>query len=178
MFKGEIMHQRPEKNEYNPFYETYVSLVPETEILPALESQIEQTRVLLSGISDEKSLYRYAPDKWSIRQVIGHMIDGERVFAFRAFTFSRADTVQLFSFDEKQYVAQAGFDQVSLTDLCAEFVALRTANVLMFKHLTAQAWTRDGIASDNCITVLALAYIMVGHVRHHTKILQERYLSN
>ncbi len=169
------MNQRPEKNQYNPFYETYVSLVPENEILPALESQIEKTRVMLTGISEEKSLYRYGADKWSIRQVIGHMIDGERVFAFRAFTFSRADTVQLSGFDENQYVSQAGFDQISLADLTTEFVALRTANVLMFKHLKPEAWTRDGTASDNHITVLALAYIMVGHVRHHSKILQERY---
>jgi DinB superfamily len=176
MFKGEIMNQRPEKNEYHHFYETYVSLVPENEILPELESQIEKTRALLNGISEEKSLYRYGADKWSIRQVIGHMIDGERVFGFRAFTFSRADTVQLAGFDENQYVSQANFDQISLVDLCAEWIALRTANVLMFKHLTAQAWTTEGIASDNHITVLALAYIMVGHVRHHSKILQERYL--
>ena len=172
------MNRRPEKNEYNPFYETYVSCVPETEILPALESQIEQTRALLNGISEEKSLYRYGTDKWSIRQVIGHMIDGERVFAFRAFGFSRADTVQLSGFDENHYVSQANSDQISLTDLCAEFVALRTANALMFKHLKPQAWTRDGIASDNRVTVLALAYIMVGHVRHHSRILQERYLSS
>jgi DinB superfamily len=172
------MNQRPEKNEYNPFYETYVSLVPETEILPALERQIQETRALLGGISEEKSLYRYGADKWSIRQVIGHMIDGERVFAFRALTFSRADTVQLPGFDENHYVSEANFDQISLTDLCAEFVALRTANLLMFKQLTAQAWTRAGIASDNHITVRALAFIMVGHVRHHTKILQERYLSS
>ncbi len=171
------MNQRPDKTEYNPFYETYVSLVPESEILPELESQIEQTRALLGGISEEKSLFRYGADKWSIRQMVGHLIDGERVFAFRAFTFSRADTAQLSGFDEKQYVAQAGFDQISLGDLCAEFVALRTANVLMFKHLSADAWTAEGIASNNRITVLALAYIMVGHVRHHLKILQERYLS-
>jgi hypothetical protein len=175
MFEGETMNQRPEKNEYNPFYETYVSCVPETEIVPALESQIEQTRALLAGISEEKSLFRYGADKWSIRKVIGHMIDGERVFAFRAFTFSRADKAQLSGFDENQYVSQANFDQISLTDLSAEFVALRTANVLMFKHLNTNAWTTDGIASDNRITVRALAYIMVGHVRHHTKILQERY---
>ncbi len=172
------MNSRPDKTEYNPFYETYVSLVPESEILAALESQIEQTRALLSAISEEKSLYRYGPDKWSIRQVIGHMIDGERVFAFRAFTFSRADTVQLSGFDENQYVSQADSDQVSMTDLIAEFVALRTANVLMFKHLTANAWAREGVASNNRVTVLALAYILVGHVRHHSKILQERYLSN
>ncbi len=172
------MNKRPEKNEYNYFYETYVSLVPETEILPELESQIDQTRTLLVGVSEEKSLYRYAADKWSIRQVIGHLIDGERVFAFRAFTFSRADTVKLFSFDENQYVSEAGLNQIPLADLCAEFVALRTANVLMFKHLSAAAWSRAGIASDNRVTVLALAYIMVGHVRHHSKILQERYFSN
>jgi DinB superfamily len=176
MFKGATMNQRPEKNEYNPFYETYVSLVPETEILPSLESQIEQTRALLNSISEEKSLFRYGTDKWSIRQVIGHMIDGERVFAFRAFTFSRADNAQLAGFDENHYVSQADFDQISLADLCAEFVALRTANVLMFKHLNSQAWTAAGVASDNRITVRALAYIMVGHVRHHSRILQERYL--
>jgi DinB superfamily len=172
------MNKRPEKNEYNPFYETYVSLVPETEILPALEQQIEITRALLNGISEEKSLFRYGADKWSIRGVIGHMIDGERVFSYRALTFSRGDKAQLSSFDENEYALQAGFDQISLSDLSAEFVALRTANVLMFKHLHSEAWTRDGIASDNRITVLGLAYIMVGHVRHHTKILQERYLSN
>lgn len=172
------MNGRPDKTEYNPFYETYVSLVPESEILPALERQIEETRALPSSISEGKSLYRYGLDKWSIRQVIGHMIDGERVFAFRAFTFSRADSVQLSGFDENHYVSQADAEQVSLAELCAEFVALRTANVLMFKHLSFEAWTRAGTASNNHITVRALAYIMVGHVRHHSKILQERYLSN
>jgi DinB superfamily len=170
------MNRRPEKNEYNPFYETYVSLVPETDILAALERQIEETRAFLSQISEEDSLFCYALEKWSIRGVIGHLIDGERVFSYRALSFSRADTAQLSSFDENQYALQAGFDQISLSDLSAEFVALRTANLLMFKHLSADTWARDGIASNNRITVLALAYIMVGHVRHHTKILQERYL--
>jgi hypothetical protein len=173
-----MMNQRPEKNEYAPFYETYVSLVPETQILSALEQQIQATLALLEGVSEEKSLFRYGADKWSIRQVIGHMIDGERVFSYRALTFARADKVQLSGFDENYYVAQASFDDISLSDLSAEFMALRSANVLMFKHLDADAWTRDGIASDNRITVLALAYIMVGHVRHHSNILQERYLSN
>ncbi len=172
-----IMNQRPEKNEYNPFYETYVSLVPETDILMAFERQIEETRALLGGISEEASLFRYAPEKWSIRGVIGHLIDGERVFSYRALTFSRADTAQLSSFDENEYALQAGFDQISLADLSAEFVALRSANLLMFKHLGSDAWSRDGIASNNRITVRALAYIMVGHVRHHSKILRERYLS-
>lgn len=170
--------QRPEKNEYAPFYETYVSLVPETNILAALEQQIEQTRALLTGISEEKSLFQYAPDKWSIRGVIGHMIDGERVFSYRALTFARGDIVQLAGFDENEYAQEAEFDQIPLADLITEFLALRTANVQMFKHLNTRAWSRDGIASNNRVTVLALAYIMVGHVRHHSKILQERYLQS
>jgi hypothetical protein len=167
---------RPEKSEYAPFYETYVSTVPETNILPELERQIDATRDLLAGISEQKSAFRYAPDKWSIRGVVGHLCDAERVFGYRTLTFSRGDIVQLAGFDEGEYAREAEFDQISLEDLCAEFVALRSANFLMFKHLTKRAWARDGIASNNRITVLALAYIMVGHVRHHTKILEERYL--
>ena len=168
--------QRPEKSDYAPFYETYISKVPETDILTELERQIEQTRVLLSSISEEKSMFQYAPDKWSIRGVVGHLNDGERVFSYRAFTFARGDIVQLASFDENEYAREAEFGQIPLADLSAQFLALRTANLLMFKHLGARAWTRDGIASNNRVTVLALAYIMVGHVRHHTKILQEHYL--
>lgn len=170
------MNQRPDKNDYAPFYETYVSLVLETNILPELEHQIAQTRALLSSISEERSKFSYAPAKWSIRGVVGHLCDAERVFAYRALTFSRGDIVQLPGFDENEYALQAEFDYTSLEDLMTEWSALRTANALMFKHLSQQAWARDGIASNNRITVLALAYIMVGHVRHHTKILQERYL--
>lgn len=173
----ESMNARPEKSEYAEFYANYVSLVEETDVIPALENQAEDLWKLLAEISTEQENFRYASGKWSIKELLGHIIDGERVFAYRAFRISRGDKTPLASFEENIYVANANFADSNLGDLLEEFSLLRAGNVSMFKNMTDEMWQRTGTASDALVSVRALAYIMVGHVRHHANILRDRYLS-
>ncbi|MGI8638548.1 MAG: DinB family protein [Pyrinomonadaceae bacterium] len=168
---------RPEKEEYAGYYETYVSLVAEIDIVSALENQISELQNLFAAIPEQKSSYAYAEGKWSIKQLIGHLIDGERVFSYRALRISRNDKTPLAGFEEKSYIANSNFSNAELADLTKEFSLLRGSNVLFFKNLNDEAWLRTGTASDAEVSVRALAYIMVGHVRHHANILRERYLA-
>lgn len=170
------MLQRPEKNEYAEFYAGYVSLARETDVVSALQNQSDELRNLFAGISAEKEDFRYAEDKWSIKELLGHIIDGERVFSYRALRISRGDQTPLAGFEENSYVAGSNFAGSNFADLIEEFSLLRAANVLLFKNLTDEAWLRTGTASDATVSVRALAFIMVGHVRHHASILRERYL--
>jgi len=171
------MTLRPEKNEYAEFYETYVSLVEETDIISALENQPKTLRALLAGVSAEKENFRYAEGKWSVKELLGHVIDGERVFSYRALRISRGEQTPLASFEENEYVAGSNFSNSDFADFIEEFSMLRAANVLLFKNLSSQAWRRTGTASDAEVSVRALAFIMVGHVRHHANILRTRYLA-
>ena len=170
-----LFMNRPKKEEYAEFYETYVSMVDETDIISALENQIARLHNDFSDISEEKSDFRYARGKWSIKELLGHIIDGERVFSYRALRISRGDDTPLAGFEENFYVANSNFTNTELADLVKEFSLLRGSNVLLFKNLNDEAWQRSGTASDAEISVRALAYIMVGHIRHHLKILRERY---
>lgn len=167
---------RPNKNEYAAYYETYVSLVEETDIVSAMQNQAEELHGLFSPMSDEKGLYRYAVGKWSIKQLLGHLIDGERVFAYRALRFARADKTELAGFDQDPYIENANFDEVKLSDLLDELLFLRKANTLFFNNLSEEAWNRTGVACENEISVRAVAFILVGHIRHHLNILKEKYL--
>ena len=167
---------RPEKNEYAAFYETYVSLVDETDIVSVLAKNLNELQNLLAEVSEEKASYAYAEGKWSIRELLGHLIDGERVFSYRALRISRDDQTPLASFEENSYVANSNFSRAKLADLIEEFSLLRRSNILFFKNLNDEAWLRTGTASEEAVSVRALAYIMVGHVRHHASILRERYL--
>lgn len=167
---------RPEQNEYAAFYETYVSLVEETDIVSALEKNLYELQNLLAEVSEEKGSYAYAENKWSIRELLGHLIDGERVFSYRALRISRDDKTPLASFEENSYIANSNFSRAKLADLIEEFSLLRASNILLFKNLSDEAWLRTGTASEAAVSVRALAYIMVGHVRHHANILRERYL--
>ena len=167
---------RPEKNEYAEFYAGYVSLVEETNIIAALQNQPDEFRHLLAGISPEKEHYRYAENKWSIRELLGHVVDGERVFSYRALRISRGDETPLAGFEENSYVANSNFSETKLADSLEEFATLRQSNVFLFKNLTDEMWRKIGTASDAKISVRALAYIMVGHARHHADILKTRYL--
>lgn len=169
-------NERPNDNEYASFFAGYVSLVPETDVLKVLRDQATEYKDFVSSISPEKAGFRYAPEKWSISELLGHIADAERVFSFRAMTFARGDSNALPGFDENAYVRQANFDQASMDDLMLEFLALREGNVRMLSRLNEEAWTRSGISNNNSITVRALAYIMAGHVRHHLKVMKERYL--
>ena len=167
--------QRPTETEYATFYRGYVALVPETDIVAVLEPQVEEIRRLLAPVSAEKETYRYAEGKWSIRQVLGHLVDGERVFGYRAFCFSRGEQAALPSFDENQYVAGARSDAVPLRELVEELALVRQANLAFLRRLDAREWAQVGTASGKPVSVRALAWVMAGHPRHHLQILRERY---
>ncbi|MGH9762582.1 MAG: DinB family protein, partial [Blastocatellia bacterium] len=145
--------------------------------LKALTTQIEDTLATLRGVSENDSLGRYEPGKWSLREVVGHMIDTERVFAYRALCFARNEKAALPGFEQDDYAAAGGFDRIPWASLLSEFELLRGSNVFMFRGLAHDAWSHTGIASDNPITVRALAYNIAGHELHHMKIVRERYLS-
>lgn len=168
--------QRPEPGEYADWYAGYVTKVPETDIVAALETQIREFRAAFDVIPASRADHRYAPGKWSIRELAGHLNDGERVFAYRALRFSRGDATPLPGFEENEYVAAASFDRVPLPDLVAQFEHQRRSNVLLFRGLAPEAWARTGVASDNPMSVRALACVLVGHARHHLGVLQARYL--
>ena len=168
---------RPDKKEYAEYHETYISLVEETDIISALENQIDELNNLFAAISEEKADFRYAEGKWSIKEILGHLIDGERVFAYRAVRFSRRDETPLAGFEQDGYVANGNFGNAKLADLIEEFSLLRRSNVLFFKNLTDEAWSYLGTASEAIVSVRAIAYIMVGHIRHHADILRQRYLA-
>ncbi|MCC6397242.1 MAG: DinB family protein [Bacteroidetes bacterium] len=169
------MISRPTENEFAPFYLTYVSLVPETDILPVLEKQIPDLELIGRAVPSDRETFRYAPRKWSIREVFGHMIDAERVFAYRAFCISRGESAALPSFDENAYVASSLYNDQPLKALLAEFASTRTSNLAFLGRLAEQDWLRTGTASAKPVSVRALAFIMAGHVRHHINGLRTSY---
>jgi hypothetical protein len=171
----EMVNHYPEATEYLPYYEKYVSLVPEGDILATLAGQLDSTQSLLRGIDEDKAGWRYAPDKWSIKELVGHVIDTERIFAYRALRFARNDRTELPGFEQDDYINHAGFDARRLDSIVQEFEFVRRANLLMLSHLDDAAWQRRGIASGGEVSVRALAYIMAGHERHHMEVLRSRY---
>jgi len=166
---------RPATTEYDPHFGRYVDLVQEPEILPVLEGQIGVLRRLASAARGDRELFRYAPGKWTVRQVAGHLVDCERVFGYRAFVFSRLDQTGLPGFDENAYVDQARFNDVPLADLVDEFVLVRQANLRVLNLLDDDRWAASGVANNRRITLRALGFLMGGHVRHHLNGLRERY---
>lgn len=176
MIAPEMLTGRPDRTEAAEYYFRYIDRVPAGDICEILRSQQSETLELLSGISDEQSLSRYAPDKWSIRDVVNHMNDTERLFVFRAFWFARGFDSELPSFEQEVAAAAAGADHRSWEGLQNEFGVLRSATLAFFQALPAPAWGRRGTASGNPFTVRALAYLAAGHVTHHTSIIRARYL--
>ena len=168
--------KRPEKTEYAEYYDRYVSLVEETDIISAMQKQLEEVSATFSQIAEEQGLNTYEEGKWTIKELLGHLIDGERIFAYRAFRFSRADETPLPGFDQDPYIENGNYNSVKLADLLEELVFLRKSNIYFLKNLSENAWNNVGVASDNPITVRALAYCMVGHITHHLNILKDRYL--
>ena len=166
----------PDRSEAADYYFTYIDLVPAGDVAELLAAQERETVQLLGGISDQSSLHRYAPDKWSIREVVSHLCDTERLFVFRAFWFARGFESPLPSFDQNVAISTAAADDRSWSSLIEEFQAVRAATLTFFRSLPAAAWARRGIASGNPFTVRALAYLTVGHVTHHIGILRDRYL--
>lgn len=168
--------RRPAPAEYAPYYSRYLAVVPEGEIVETLRSQIGETLALLSPLSEERARHRYAPGKWSVKEVVGHVADSERVFAYRALCFARADAAELPGFDEERYAANAPFDRRPLPEVLAELGAVRAATVTLLAGLPDAAWDRQGVANGNPVTVRALAWIIAGHERHHRALIRERYL--
>ena len=166
---------RPRPDEYAGYYGSYIAAVEEP-LLPTLEREAGKWRALLAAVPPDKEGYRYAPGKWSIREVVGHVIDAERMFSVRAMAFARGDRSHYPSFDENAYAAASEADRRTLSDLSEELVAVRRATVLLLRGLPLEAWGRRGLASGNEFTVRSLAWIIAGHSRHHRKVVMERYL--
>lgn len=167
---------RPESGEYAPYYEKYISQIAGNNVLTTLYEQRRQMLLLLSGRSESDGEIRYAPDKWSVKEVLGHICDAERVFAYRALVIARNDRTPLAGFDENEYVKNAPFARQPLADLIEEFIAVRRATISLFRGFDQEAWTRKGVANNNPVTVRAIAYIIAGHELHHRRMLEEKYL--
>jgi|SRR5579872_3830301 len=170
------MTGRPAPTEAAPYYFTYIDRISSEDVVGELESQLDPALRLLANISEEQSLHRYAPDKWSIRQLLNHISDTERVLLYRALWFARGFDTPLPGFDQNIAVPYSLADQYSWASHIADFSAVRAATLTFFRNLPDDAWSRTGIASGNSFSVRALAYIIAGHVAHHIAILEERYL--
>src|SRR5258707_13819681 len=166
---------QPLESEYAPDYQGYIGQVTEQEILPVLRSQLDALDVPLGRVTPERETYRYAEGKWSIREMIGHLIDGERVFGYRAFCIARGETQNLPGFEQNDYILTAPYDRIELEDLLSEFRLVRLSNIAMFRTLDEDAWVRLGSANGNQGSVRALSFIMAGPWRHHMGVLRERY---
>ena len=166
---------RPESTEYAPYYEKYVAMVPGNDIVAILDAQRLQMSQLFAARSERDGNFRYAADKWTVKEVLGHLADTERVFVYRALRIARADQTPLSGFEQDDYVRAGGFGDRSLADVAEEFALVRGASSALFRSLGTEAWTRRGIANKNEVTVRALAFIIAGHELHHREILKERY---
>jgi uncharacterized damage-inducible protein DinB len=167
---------RPQPNEYAPYYDRYISLVKSHDVVGELEEQRRQTLLLLSGRSEEDGDLRYAPGKWSVKEVLGHMNDTERIMSYRALRIARGDATPIEGYEQDDYVRNGPSARLALADLIEDYIAVRRATVSLFRNLDDAAWTRRGVANKNEVTVRALAYIIAGHELHHRGILEEKYL--
>ena len=172
---SEFIVGRPDSSEYTPYFETYIKLVQGEDILKILSAQIDTTLWYLRTLSDTQGNFRYAPDKWCIKEVVGHLIDTERVFAYRAVSFARSDKSLLPGFEQDDWVRASGSVSQPLAELASEFECVRRSNLYFFQHLEKDAWMRRGIANGREFTVRAIAFMIAGHERHHLQILQTRY---
>jgi hypothetical protein len=169
------MNLRPQADDFPVFYKGYIDTVGE-DVLVELEKQIDSFTKFLSAISEEKACYAYAEGKWTIKELVGHILDTERIMSYRALRFARQDATALPGFDENDYVKYAHFADRSLQSLLDEFIVLRKSTMYLLKSFNQEELNRSGISNDRPITVRALVYILAGHVNHHQHILKERYL--
>jgi hypothetical protein len=166
---------RPEPGEYAPYYERYISLIQGSDILGILDGQRRQTLILLSGRDESDGDFRYAPDKWSAKEVLGHVCDTERVFAYRMLRISRGDRTPIEGFEQDDYVKNGPFRRVALAEIIDDYIAVRRATLTLLRNLDEAAWMRRGVANKNEVSVRALAYTTAGHELHHRRILEEKY---
>jgi len=168
---------RPGADEYAPAFAGYVARIGDDEnIVTLLADQLDTALARLGAVPDSRGDYRYAPGKWTLKEVIGHLADTERVFAYRALSIARGDPSPLPSFDDQAWVAEMGAGDRTLADTVEEFALVRRASLALFRHLPPEAWLRQGMASDHPASVRALAYVMAGHARHHLEVVGARYL--
>ena len=167
---------RPRADEYAPYYSKYISRVPEGDVIATLSEQLESTLAVLRNITEEQANSRYAEGKWSIKELVGHLTDSERIFGYRLLRFARNDQTPLPGYEQDDYVANAGFDKCRLSNLIEELEHVRKSNLSLLRNLDAEAWQRRGDANDQPVSVRALAYIIAGHETHHMEILRTRYL--
>ena len=166
---------RPAKGDYSEYYQQYIDLVEDDNILSVLTEQNKKTQNILNSFLKDKGNYRYAEGKWTVREIVGHLMDVERIFAYRAISIARGEKKSLPGFDQDEYVKNGMFNQRTLPDLIYEFRLLRECNILLFKGLDKSVWQNRGLANDNEVTVLALMFMIAGHEKHHLNILKERY---
>jgi len=167
---------RPDADEFAPYYLTYIDQVTEADALPVLERQRQSTARFLEGIPESRAGYRYAEGKWTLREVVGHLSDAERIFAYRMLRFARGDETPLPGFDENAYVPGGGFERRSLADVAAEFAAIRDASIALVRSLDESTQRRRGLANGKPMSVRALAWVIAGHEAHHVRVLKEKYL--
>jgi uncharacterized damage-inducible protein DinB len=168
---------RPGAGEYSPYHKRYISLVAGTDILATLDTQRRQMLLLLSGRDEAEGNFRYAPDKWTVNEVLGHVCDTERIFAYRALRIARGDQTPMEGFEQDDYVKNGPFASVTLAELVEDYIAVRRATLTLLRNLDEPAWSRRGVANKNEITVRAIAYLIAGHELHHRRILEEKYFA-
>lgn len=167
---------RPAVSEYGAYFERYISLVRGEDIVSTLGQQLSDTLSLLRNISEEQAESRYAPGKWSLKEVVGHVLDFERIFAYRALMIARVAGSVLPGCDQDELMKGTDFHAYKLSDLAKEFEQVRRVNISFFSHLGEEVWGRRGVASEQAVSVRALAYILAGHEAHHVQVIRERYL--
>jgi hypothetical protein len=168
---------RPHPSEYAPYYDRYISLVAGSDILATLDAQRRDTMMLLCGRDESEGDFRYAPDKWTAKQVLGHLCDSERVFSYRALRIARGDRTPMEGFEQDDYVRNGSFSVTPLAAIIDDYIAVRHSTLTLLRNLEEPAWTRRGVANKNEVTVRALSYIIAGHELHHRRILEEKYFN-
>jgi hypothetical protein len=177
MKSNAVLSAKPQPDEYAPYYGRYISLITGDDIVVTLEEQLPETVALLSVRKETEGDFRYAPGKWSVKEALGHVIDTERIFSYRALRIARNDKTPIEGFEQDDYVKCGPFGQSRLAALVEEFRSVREATLSLLRGLDQTAWTRRGVASENEVSVRAIAYIIAGHELHHRKLFQERYFS-
>jgi hypothetical protein len=171
-----LLASPPAAGEYLPYYQKYIDLVPAGDVLDTIEAQLSETVALLDRFGEGRAGHRYAPGKWSVKEVVGHVADTERIFAYRALCAARGETGALPGFDENAYVAAAGFDARTLNSILGELTAARRGTLSLFRNLSEEQLARRVNANGHPISPRAIAWIIAGHERHHARLLRERYL--
>ncbi|WP_239004673.1 DinB family protein [Paenibacillus tepidiphilus] len=173
-----MLNQRPEPNEYCEFQRGYISLVPdEGDLREILRKQTETVLRLLTSLSEEQGNYRYAPEKWSIKEMLGHLTDNDRIMSYRLLCFARGEEAQLPGYEEKDYVAAGSFDRFTLAEMVGHYRIVRESTQALLDSIAEEAWTRTGRFAGVQMTVRAQAALIIGHELHHLQVLKERYLN-